>query len=197
MPAWFTVRDLAVAKKLTLEQKRRWSDLLLRLGAAKYPDFTLSVLMPMVRTVEDPQQQNALLNNLLSIFAARKDLSAMIEMTQASLWESQQQPDLAGQCYIDIVNRYTNAGPFVIAALKGAEKLLKSTNRSDKVVLLYEQAWTRTKKPEGEAQNFVSESNWFRIGRLYAAKLTEAGDTEKASEVKAALGVKSDDHAGS
>jgi hypothetical protein len=196
MPAWFTVRELAVAKKLNLDQKRRWSDVLLRLGAAKYPDFTLSVLMPMVKTVDDPQQQNQLLTNLLPLFRSRLDLSAMIKMSEAELFESQNQPDLAGQCYMDVVQQYANGGPFVLGALKGAEKLLKSTNRGDNVVLLYQQAWSRTTKPEGEAQDFVAESNWFRIGRLYAQKLAAAGDSNKAAEVRTQLGFKSGDAAG-
>lgn len=191
MPAWFTVRDLAIANKLTLDQKRRWSDVLLRLGAAKYPDFTLSVLMPMVKTVDDPQQQNQLLTNLLPIFQSRLDLSAMIKMSQAELFESKNQPDLAGQCYMDVIQQYANDGPFVLGALKGAEKLLKSTNRGDKVVVLYQQAWGRTTKPDGEAQEFVTESNWFRIGRMYAKQLAAAGDADKAAEVRTQLGIKS------
>jgi hypothetical protein len=190
-PAWFMVRDMAVANKLTLDDKRRWSDVLIRLGAAKYPDFTLSILMPMVRSVEDPEAQDALLANLLNLFQSRKDLSASILMAQASLWESQNQQDRAGACYMAVVQRYADAGPFVIKALVGAEKLLKQTNRGNKVVLLYQQAWSQTSKPGDWAPEFIAESNWSRIGHMYAKRLTEAGDTAKAAEVKAALEPKS------
>jgi hypothetical protein len=190
-PAWFEVRDLAVANKLTLDQKRRWSEVLIRLGAAKYPDFTLSILMPMVKSVDDPEQQNNLLNNLLPLFQSRLDLSASIRMAQASLWESQNQDDRAGECYLDVVQRFTDAGPFVLRALQGAEKLLRKTNRADRVVLLYQQAWSRTSRPGDWAPVFVAESNWYRIGQMYAKRLTEAGQTDKAAEVKSALDSKS------
>lgn len=188
-PAWFAVRDLAVAHKLTLADKQHWSDLLLRLGAKKYPDFTLTVLMPMVQSIEDPKEQDTLLTNILPLFSTRMDLSASIRMAQASLWESQNQPDRAGQCYMEVVQRYCNDGPFVLAALAGAEKLLKAEKRPADVLVLYEQAWGRTKKPVDFAPEFVAQSNWFRIGKLYAQKQKDAGDTTKAAEVEATLGV--------
>jgi hypothetical protein len=186
-PAWFVVRDLAVAKKLTLAQKREWSDLLLRLGAKKYPEFTLSVLMPMVQTIEDPAEQDQLLSRIQPLFATRKDLTASIRMAQASLWESQKQTDRAGQCYMDVVERFSNDGPFVLDALAGAEKLLVASKRSDQVVTLYEQAWSRTKKPVNFAPEFLTSSNWYRIGKLLADKLKNSGDTVKSEQVEAAL----------
>jgi hypothetical protein len=190
-PAWFTVRDLATDDKLTLADKQQWADRLLKLGAKKYPEFTLEVLMPMVQTIDDPKQQDALLTNMLTIFAARLDLSARIRMAEAALWESQHQADRAGECYMDVVDRYCNNGPFVLDALAGAEKLLRETNRADKVLQLYQQAWARTKQPQGFAPEFVRSSNWFRIGVLYARKLTDAGSDTLALEVETQLGITS------
>jgi len=100
-------------------------------------------------------------------------------------------PDKAGQCYMEVVERYTNGGPFVLAALTGAEELLKSTNRSVQIVALYEGAWSRTVKPQEMAQQFTSESNWYQIGKRYAQKLTDAGETAKAADVQAKLGITS------
>ena len=186
-PAWFTVRDLAIAKKLTLADKKRWSDLLLRLGAKKYPDFTLAVLMPMVQTIDEPREQDSLLANMLPLFASRKDLSASIQMAQASLWEAQKQNERACQCYLEVVQHYSNDGPFVLSALSRAEKLMVNNNRPDAVPLLYAQAWSLTKKPGNMAPEFVAESNWFRIGKLYALKLKAAGDSNKAADVETTL----------
>jgi hypothetical protein len=186
-PAWFAVRDLAVDKKLSLADKQHWSDLLLRLGARKYPDFTLAVLMPMAETIDDPQEQDTLLSRMLPLFSSRMDLSASILMAQAHLWESQNQPNRAGLSYMQVIQRYTNSGPFVLAALNGAEKMLKSTNRADQVPLLYGQAWSKTVKPDEEAAEFMHESNWFRIGKMYAKKLKDAGDVAKAGDVESQL----------
>ena len=164
VPAWFAVRDLAVARQLTFSDKQFWSDLLLKLGAKKYPDFTLAMLLPMVQSVEDPQQQDLFLTRLMPLFASRLDLSASIKMAEASLWESQNQTNRAGQCYMDVVEHYTNGGPFVISALTAAEKLLVDSNRLAQIPLMYGQAWDRTKKPGEMAPEFMKESNWYQIG---------------------------------
>jgi hypothetical protein len=188
-PAWFFVRDLAVDKKLSMADKQHWSTLLLQLGAKKYPDFTLAVLMPMAQTIEDPQQRDTLLTQIRPLFASRMDLSASIIMAQAHLWESQNQINRAGQYFMEVVQRYTNSGPFVLAALTGAEKLLKTSGHADQISTLYGQAWSRTTKPDEMAQEFMQESNWFHIGKMYAKKLKEAGDAGKAEDVESKLGM--------
>jgi transglutaminase-like putative cysteine protease len=186
-PAWFGVRDLAIAKKLSLADKRRWADLLLRLGAKRYPDFTLVILSPMIATIPDSNEQDRLWGTVFTLFQNRFDLAASIRMQEAAMWEAQNDADKAGLCYMDVIERYANAGPFVIDALKGAEKVLVSSKRSDKVVALYEQTWARIKLPKQMAGQFMRQSNWYRVGKLYAKKLEEAGDAAKAASVTAQL----------
>ena len=41
---------------------------LLRLGAQKYPDFTLAILLPMAESIEEPAEQDRLLSNMLPLF---------------------------------------------------------------------------------------------------------------------------------
>ncbi len=182
-PTWLVVRDMAIDKQLTLADKRHWADLLMKLGAQKYPDFTLAILLPMVQTVTDVKEQDGLWLALLPIFKSRFDLSAAIKMAQASMWEENNQPDKAGQCYMEVVDKYANAGPFILPALAGAEKMLVSTNRADKVVTLYEQAWAQTKQPQEMNKQATAQSNWYRVGKLYATKLKDAGNTSKADTV--------------
>jgi hypothetical protein len=187
-PAWFTVRDLAAADQLTQADKSHWADLLLRLGAKRYPDFTLAILAPMVSTIPDPKEQDRLWANVIfPLFQNRFDLAASVRMHEAEMWESHHQPDKAGLCYMDVVERYANAGPFIIDALRGAEKLLNETHRGDKVVTLYAQTWAKTKKPTDGAAQFMTQSNWYRVGKLYAKKLHAAGDERNARLVDAEL----------
>jgi len=188
-PAWFEIRDLAVDKKLSLADKRRWADLLAKLGAQKYPDFTLSILMPMVQTVDDVPEQDKLWNSAADMFKKRFDLVGAIRMEQAAMWEKQKQPDKAGLIYMDVIDHYANSGPFIIGALKGAEALLKSTNRSDKVVTLYDQTWNKIKQPQEMDTQLLAQSTWFRVGKLYAQKLEDAGDNAKAQSILAKIGV--------
>ncbi len=185
--AWFGVREMAMANKLSLSDKRRWADLLMRLGAKKYPDFTLAVLSPMIATIADPKEQDQLWGNLFAMFKTRFDLAANIRMNEAAMWDARKETDKAGICYMDVIQRYANAGPFVIDALKGAEKMLVSSNRSDKVVVLYEQAWGRTKAPQEMAGQFMTQSNWYRVGKMYVEKLKQSGDAAKAQVVEAQL----------
>lgn len=186
-PAWFLIRDLAKDSKLTIADKKHWADLLNRLAGTKYPDFTLSVLAPMIETIEDYKEQNSLWNAAFAMFQKRFDLAAEIRMSQAKVWEAQNNTANAGACYMDVIERYSNAGPFVIDALKHAEKLLKESNRGEKVVTLYEQTWSQIQPPGEMAQQFTTESNWYRVGKMYAAKLKEAGDAAKAQDVLDAL----------
>jgi hypothetical protein len=100
-------------------------------------------------------------------------------MHQAKLWEDQKQPAKAGQYYEDVINRYTNAGPFVLEALAAAEKLLEG--KPDKILKLYEQTFAKATKPEPSA--FADQSNWYNIGQQYVTKLRAAGQTAKADKV--------------
>ncbi len=185
-PAWFAVRNLAHDGKLTLEQKKKWSEAVLRLCGAKYPDFALAVLKPMVQTVDDVAEQNRIWNAASAVFAGRADLSAEIRMAQAAMWVEAGKPQLAGQCYEDVITKYANAGPFVLKALAGAEAMLAQTGQRDKVVTLYGDTWKRINKPQ-DAGIAVPQSNWYVVGKMYAEKLGEAGDKAKAQAVKGAL----------
>lgn len=186
-PAWFLVRDLAKDDKLSLKDKKHWADLIQKLGGPKYPDFTLSVLAPMIETVSDYKEQNALWNAAFGMFQARSDLAASIRMSQAACWEKQDNVANAGTCYMDVVDRYANAGPFILPALVKAEKLLTDSGKADKVTTLYGQTWAKIQPPEQMFADFMTQSNWYKVGKLYAKRLEDAGDSAKAKDVLAKL----------
>lgn len=182
-PAWFVIRDLANDSKLSMQDKQRWAQVLQRLGAAKYPDFTLAILTPMIQTVSDPAEQNAMWNAAFSMFQSRFDLAASIRMQQADLWETQNDTAKAGACYMDVIQRYADAGPFVLEALKHAEKLLTDSGQADKVLLLYQACWARTVPPPADYSQILAESNWYRVGKMYADKLRAAGNAAAADAI--------------
>lgn len=187
---WLAMAELAGRGKMTLEQKRSWASLLQRVCGAKYPDFTLAVLVPMVGTVEDAKEQNRLWDAALPLFRARADLSAFILMRKAELLEKEGKHDAAGQMYFDIVARYASAGPFALEALDRAEKALVRLNRTEKTPELYAQAWAQCKAPKDMFGEFMTQSNWYRVGDRLAKKLEEAGMSERAAAVKAELAAK-------
>ena len=66
---------------------------------------------------------------------------------------------------------YVNAGPFSsFDALVGRGAGQAATpGTPDKVLLLYEQTWTKCQRPQNMAGEFMQESNWFRR-RQHASK---------------------------
>jgi hypothetical protein len=186
--AWFTVEQLAADGQLTLADKKAWAKRLHRLCGRRYPDFELAVLDPMIRTVDDPQEQNRLWNAAFESFARRADLAAAVRMAQAELWLGQGEPAKAGQCYEDVILRFANSGPFILEALRRAEGLLQDHGDSRRILMLYERAWSGIRRPKDMAGIFVRQSNWYRVGDLYARHLQQAGLPDQAAAVRRTIG---------
>src|SRR5204863_7481446 len=127
-------------------------------------------------------------NSAFEMFKSRSDLAAAIRMAQAAMWEKHSDIDNAGRCYEDVIQRYANAGPFVLAALQKAERALRNSNRANLVPVLYEQTWAKIAKPKDSGSPFVTQSNWFRVGVMLAMKMEEAGDGRRAEVVRNTLG---------
>jgi hypothetical protein len=172
---WMTMRGLAAEGKMSLEQTTRWADVLHRLCGRRYPDFYLAILRPMISGIDDVKQQNALWNKAFALFRNRHDLAASVRMSQGRMWREAGDTARAGQCYEDVIFRYANAGPFVLSALKEAEKLLAQAGRDDKVLQLYDRAFAGIKRPPSIAVPFYRQSNYYRVGKRYADRLQQAG----------------------
>lgn len=181
--AWELVINRAENGKLTLPDKRKWADLLTKTCGKKYPDFTFAILRPMVKTVEDVKEQDRIWNAAFAMFNNRPDLAAAVRMEQAAMWEKAGNPRAAGQCYEDIINRFTTDGPFVLDALAKCEDALIASRMPDKVLALYRNTWGKIPEPQGLAGPFSRMSNWYRVGDLYANKLREAGKHNEAGLV--------------
>jgi hypothetical protein len=87
-----------------------------------------------------------------------------------------------------VINRYANAGTFVITALLKAEQMLRAKNDLRRIVMLYEHAWSQIRSPGEMAPEFARQSNYFRVGQMYAQRLEEAGLRSEASRVRTAIG---------
>ncbi|HTV48994.1 MAG TPA: hypothetical protein VMG59_11180 [Phycisphaerae bacterium] len=186
--AWDVVRYLASQGKLSLRQKYDWADNLMQLCGSRYPEFAMDILTPMVQTVSDVNQQNELWNRMYTIFSEKRfDLAACVRMYQADMWEKAGNDQNAGECLLDVVNQYANAGPYVIDALQKAEQILIKEGNQDRVVTLYEQAWAKIVPPPQMAAIFVEESNWYQVGSMLAQKLKDAGQISQANQVASEL----------
>ncbi len=193
--AWELVTTLAANDQLSDKQKQTWAALTQRLCGDAHPDFALTVLEPMIKTVKDPALQSSLWDTEFTVLQKRQDLAARVRMQQAAMWESRDDYNRAGQCYEDVIHRYINAGPFALQAVHGAERILTQQNQSGKVLDLYALAYKLVTKPGMDmGPEFVKGSNWFKIRKAYADKLDAAGQTQQATNIRndnnAALGGK-------
>ena len=85
---------------------------------------------------------------------------------------------------MQVMDRYANAGPFVIDALDRTEQMLIAADRSDRVLVLYERLFSKIKPPQTMAPGFAQQSNYYKVGQRYAAKLEIAGEPQAAQQVR-------------
>lgn len=185
--AWFAVRALAERDRMTFVQKKQWAGEVQKVCGRSYPDFTLAMLQPMIASIDDPREQSKLWEAAFGLFTKRKDLAAAVRMAQGDLWRSQDEPQKAGRYYEDVITRFANAGPFVIGALRATEQMLVADDKADRVTRLYAQTWQRINKPGNMAGTFQTQSNWYKVGMLYAQKLERHGDPAEADAVRARI----------
>src|SRR3954464_371298 len=129
----------------------------------------------MIRSVESDAEQFRLWDAVLPLFKTRGDLTASIKTTQAVRLEKQNKTEQAGVIYMEIIQKYANAGPFVLPALQKAEDALVALKRGQNVPQLYSMAWAATTPPRSSAPDIAAQSNWSKIGKLLEKKLKEAG----------------------
>jgi hypothetical protein len=185
--AWLALEGFAKADDLSYEDKERWAGVLDRLCGKRYPDFSLSILIPMIESVDDIAGQNDLWNAAFDAYRGRHDLAAEVRMHQGRMWEKAGDLQKAGQCFEDVIQRYANAGPFVLEAVARAEALLRAAGRERMIPALYAQTWSRIRRPEQMAGQFAVQSNWYRLGLKYAEVLDAVGQPQEASQVRAAI----------
>lgn len=184
---WHKVAELAEARRLPDEQKDRWANALLRLCGEESPDFVLDVVGPMARSVRNPRQQEALWKLLGERVGQRKDLAARVLVEQAEMWERTGRRDSAGRCYLEVVKRYANDGPFAVQALQACAELLAEGGRRAQVAALYADAWKAMNVPSTLPRDRIMQSNWYQVGDRYAIALAQAGNTSEAADVRQRL----------
>lgn len=187
-PGWEELRRMADAGQLSLAEKKRWAKVLETLCGAKYPDFTLDILSPMVENVEDAEEQDAMWETLARAMKARPDLVAEVRFAQGRLWEKHKDLSKAWGCYHDVGTRLANEGPFAVDALRRCEALLYHAGKFGEAVALYENAWKLMKRPGKMAPEFAAQSNWVRVGLIYADVLERAKRAQQAEQVRKQVG---------
>ncbi|MCA9305852.1 MAG: hypothetical protein KDA16_04940 [Phycisphaerales bacterium] len=183
--SWHRVADLARARRLSLDDKQRWAEVLDRLCKNRYPDFTVDILSPMIDTIEDVKDRDTFWERLGKTCGKRKDLVAYCKIEQGKMWEKTGEKGKAYDCYKAVIDEFINDGPFALEALQRAESMLEDAKRGDVLLELYAHAYSRTTKPDFAAV-FATQSNWFKIGNRYVYWLERASD-RRAQNIKSQL----------
>lgn len=157
-----------------------------RLCGAEYPDFTIATLRPLIESMDDAEEQDRAWAGLLRLCNQRPDLAAEVITAQGTIWARAGEPDLALDCYRQVLDRHTDDGPFVMEALLLADRMLTQAQREEEALRLYQTTWGRCKKPEINAY-YRAGSNWFQVGTLYAQRLHGAGQQAEARRIMETL----------
>lgn len=190
-PGWALLREIAASGALSTPDKKRWAGVLTSLCGDKYPDFTLDILIPMARTVEDPRDQDEIWESLLAGVRRRPDLVAEVRFNQARAWQKRGERARAWECYRDVALRFADEGPFAADALAQCSAMLFNHGKdAGEALPLCEEVWSRTRKPTRGAPEFTAASNWFQVGSHYAEMLESAGREGQAAQVRKRLGIK-------
>ncbi|MFA9479237.1 hypothetical protein ACERK3_13180 [Phycisphaerales bacterium AB-hyl4] len=184
---WLMLAHMAESGQMTLDQKRRWADVVMRLCGQRYPDFAVVLLRPMVETVTDLHEQDALWEQMFQMFRRRHDLAAEIRMRQGEMWEQAGEFIKAGQRYENVIERYANAGPFVLEAVRRTQRMLEQAGRGERVLELYAHTWSQVNRPADMYLEFQQQSNWYRLGMMYVEQLQQAGETREAQRALAQI----------
>ncbi len=184
-PEWFMISQLAGQGQMTYQEKANWASALIRVCQGRYPDFIMAVLTPMILTVKNVNQQNRLWNREFMLFEhTRFDLAGEVRMYQAAMWKKAGHLNRAGECYMDVINRFASAGPFVLGALAGAQDILRQQGHKNRVLKLWEMAWLKIKPPSRVLGIFMKESDWYRVGKILESKLVAANHVNLAQKVQ-------------
>ncbi|MEK6702408.1 MAG: hypothetical protein AABZ53_09105, partial [Planctomycetota bacterium] len=193
---WEIAAEWSKAGDLDAGALERWCQAVVRLCGDKYPDFAFETLQPLIDSSKDPAARDRLWawarKNLLDTVRDpkyfRADLAALMLIDCGDSWRAAGDLNKAWQRYDRVVLDNANEGPEMFDATRKCEALLVEGGKTPAQIADYLRVvWSRIKKPTGMASNFMVGSNWFRVGNLYAAWLTKAGQKKDADTLRALL----------
>ncbi|MGH7242432.1 MAG: hypothetical protein ACREJD_03325 [Phycisphaerales bacterium] len=189
--AWRLGVAIGVTGSWTPEQRNRWGEAILKTLGKGYASCAVDCLIRVINSVDDIDEQNKMWNWLFASIDHNGDLASIVRFNQATMFEREHMPEKAWECYDWILKLYADSSPMAVGAAQRLLALLKDNGKSlgDGAAILGK-AWANTTKPRSLNPAFASQSNWYRIGKLYRIALKDAGQTDDYTRVSATLGLK-------
>jgi hypothetical protein len=165
--AWDVVVRMIEEGLLSEEQVMRWAGVLDRLCGTRYPDYAVETLGRIIATFDDDvERQSDMWDWAFGEFGrGRADISSEVRFRQAELWLEAGNADKAWKAYEDVVNRFANESPHVVAAVRAMLRMLDEAGEESQRVVLLAKTWRKLDRPSPLGP-FVRGGNWYRIGRL-------------------------------
>lgn len=166
---WALVRDAIDDPQMDMKDRVRWSQVIIRLcEEANAEHFMVSMLEPMVASMEDPKDRIATWERVLDHVKTKKDLRARIRLLQAG--DAQQRGDRHG-AYLalkDVIDTSLNDTRESRWAVAGAVKMLEEVGKHREAADLLTDVLRRVERPT-EAAAFSASSNYNFVRALAEA----------------------------
>jgi hypothetical protein len=189
--AWRLGVAIGVTGSWTDAQRNRWGEAILNTLGDGYAACAVECLIRVISSVSDLDQQNDMWNWLLLSIKHNGDLASLVRFNQAEMFERDHTPEKAWECYESILKMYADTSPMAVSAAQRMLVLLKENGKTiGEGAAILGKAWANTTPPRSLNPAFASQSNWFRIGKLYRIALKDAGQTDEYTRVSAQLGLK-------
>lgn len=185
--AWSEVQRIATLGQLDDGMKNHWAGAAMRMAGTDFMEFAVDFAMPLVESVEDVDTRSAVLGRLFDYCNKdRPGVAAEIMLRNARLYEDEGDNERAYEAYAFVAKEYADTSSLAVNALAKATTMLQTHGHNDMAADLARIAWGKTKQPDFSPE-FAGQSNWTRIGRIYASALRAAGKTSDAQNVSRQL----------
>ncbi len=185
---WKRMTTIAQGREMSNAQRGEWTEALMDLCGTRYPDFSLTVLVPIIRGVDDARQQDKLWKWAAQKFGRRHDLRARVLAMQAEALAARGDKAGAYGLLASIIQSPPKEGTVIVDVLRQQERLLALAGDNGKArqsaLTSYSGVWKRIGDPGKLSDTAYMQSNYYRVGKRYAELLNECGQKTEADKVR-------------
>jgi len=184
--AWRLLVDLRKADRLPVEHLGRFFDVLVRLTAAQYPEFSCQLVLKLVPTMPQADARQRAWRRAIEVYGKRPDLRGRLLVALGDDWRAAGQKDKALAAYRDAAVGTVQLAEIVVLAAGRAEQLYLEAGRRDLAIQLYAALFAKT-EPQDVAEVFRAQTSHFQLGSRLAELLKADGKLAAAADIRRKL----------
>ncbi|MEO1715610.1 MAG: hypothetical protein AAFR76_00735 [Planctomycetota bacterium] len=184
--AWRAFARLASTGDVRSKTIDTWLTAFERSGGRSSPDMLADIVEMLLGAMPETRGKVDVLEWAMPKLRGRSDLQAWVRLKQGEVFEAAGDRDNAWRAYDDVARRFLNEGPFAVDAIDRMLGMLENAGKSGPDLELLKRSFAAAEPPFAMG-DFRRQSNWYQIGRRYAASLERAGRSREAVDVKRQL----------